>query len=98
LGLVSLNDHKIYFNNYINYIYIDDIIKNFKKTVYTNPKSIYKNIKETNLNIILSVLKNIESDINTSIGFELYTNLMMLNKQNKKIKNIVIIINTESYW
>jgi hypothetical protein len=97
LNLVSINNHKIHFNNYINYISIDDIIKNFKKTVYTNPKSLYKNMKETNLNTILSILKNIEYDINTSIGFELYTNLIMLTQQNKKIKNIVNLINLESY-
>ncbi len=54
-------------------------------------------MKETNLNTILSILKNIEYDINTSIGFELYTNLIMLTQQNKKIKNIVNLINLESY-
>ncbi len=89
IELVTFKDQQIYLNNYINYIYIDEIIDNFKKTAYVNPGSIYKIVKDSNLNIILSMLKNIESDLITVITYELYVNMILLNKQDKKVKNIV---------
>ena len=90
LKLVTLREDYFLINNFNNYIYIDKLIKLFEKVVYINGISRYKEIKNINLNILLSIIIELEINLITMINYELFSWLKYFNDKNMKISNIVL--------
>ncbi len=84
-----MKENYILINNFNNYIYIDKLTKLFENIVYINGMSRYKEIKDINLNILLSIIIELEMNIITILNYELYSCLKYFNEKNIKINNIV---------